>query len=113
MPDDPTAAILGCRAWARSRRYSSAACPRIECPIEKIGQEIDADEDRADDDGSPEYGVHVGVLQRIGDVEPEPRPGEDGLRQPRPFQQARIRKRSDERRGGTECDSTYKPRWWS
>ncbi|EGE57244.1 hypothetical protein RHECNPAF_4460014 [Rhizobium etli CNPAF512] len=87
------------RDW---REPSSVSRPRVERPVEKIGQKVDADENRADDDRAAEHGVHVGILQRIGDVEPDARPGEDGFGQNRSFEQAGIGKRDDgdERHGG-------------
>src|SRR5690606_16329021 len=54
---------------------SSLLRPRIEKPVEQVRQKVDADEDGTDDDGAAEHGVHVGILQGIGDVEPDAGPG--------------------------------------
>ena len=37
--------------------------------VEQVGEQVEADEHAADDDGGAKHGVHVGVLQRIGEIE--------------------------------------------
>ena len=87
-------------------RAASAALivprPRVEHPVEQVGEQVEADEDAADDDGAAEHGVHVGVLQRIGEVEAEARPGEHRLGQHRAFEQVGIGQRDhrDQRHRG-------------
>src|SRR5690606_40610142 len=48
-----------------------SARPRVEQAVEKVGEGVDRDEDDADHQRAAEHRIHVGVLQRIGDVRSE------------------------------------------
>ena len=79
----------------RARVLSCGAQPRIEDLVEQVAEQVDADEDRAHQHRAAEHRVHVAVEQRAGDVEAEPRPGEDGFGQHRAFEQRGIAEADD------------------
>ena len=64
---------------ARLRCWSSRS--RIHDAVEDVGQQIHADIDQADDDGSAQHRIHIGGEERRGDVAADAGPGEHGLGQ--------------------------------
>src|SRR6056297_4228711 len=83
---------VGGRSALRSgaSRASLAMCsfgPRIEEAVEKVGEDVDADENRADHDRATQHRIHVIRQQRGGDVLAKSRPSKDDLGQDGPFQQ--------------------------
>src|SRR5262249_61871749 len=53
--------------------------PRIDDAGEDVRQQIHADIDQADDDGSAQDRIHIGGEERRGDVAADARPGKHGL----------------------------------
>src|SRR3989338_3002108 len=72
---------------ARSNRLSAIAHPRIHQAIENVGQEVHHEIRRGDDQDAPLSQRIVPGLDRLDGKTPDPRPGEDGLRNDRARQQ--------------------------